>query len=112
MWLQAITTIGGWVHETVANRQQIKKAKTLAEIERINNWEQLQAQASMTSWKDEWFTVLLSIPFAMCFIPELAQYAHVGFEQLTKTPEWYRWMFGMAVSASFGIRMTDKFKSA
>ncbi|SFC07205.1 hypothetical protein [Pseudoalteromonas denitrificans] len=109
MWLQALMSLGGLVKEVISGHQKIKQAKTIAKINRINDWENSQADAAKTSWKDEWFTVLLSIPFAMCFIPEFAQYAHMGFEHLSQTPDWYRWMFGLAVGASFGVRIGNQF---
>ena len=57
-----------------------------------------------TSWKDEWFVILLSIPAVMAFIPGLSGYVGMGFAELAKAPDWYLGAFGIAVAASFGFR--------
>ena len=77
---------------------KVKAADQLYELDRIG------AQDMRYSWKDEWFVVLLSIPFILCFIPPLAPYALEGFRVLSTTPEWYRWAFLGAIVASFGLR--------
>lgn len=78
---------------------QVQKADQLFELDRIG------ATDMRYSWKDEWFVVLLSAPFIMCFIPPLAPYVKQGFEILKdSTPEWYRWAFLGAIVASFGLR--------
>jgi hypothetical protein len=70
----------------------------------------LAAQNQMaTSWKDEYLTILLSIPFILCFVPGCAEYVGEGFKALKdNTPEWYQWAFLGVVVASFGLK--DWFK--
>jgi len=67
-------------------------------------WENTMAKASESSWKDEWFTVVLSIPAIMAFVPLMAPYVAEGFAALSTTPDWYQSLLIMAVAASFGIR--------
>lgn len=87
------------VNEAVTNAKiEAAKAGQISETE----WENLQVANS--GWKDEWFVVVLSIPLIMCFIPGLEGYVMQGFNVLEGTPEWYQWMVGIAVSASFGYR--------
>ena len=95
----------------------LAKAKTLAMVDRMHNkqsgdiaWENLSI--SNSGWKDEWFTVLLSIPMVMCFVPGGAQYVQEGFAALNaSTPEWYQYAFLVAVGSSFGVRkLTDFMK--
>ena len=62
-------------------------------------------------WKDEWFTVLLSIPAALCFLPGGEVYVVNGFHALDSCPEWYRWSFLVAVGSSFGYRRIADFMS-
>ncbi|RXF04064.1 hypothetical protein [Pseudoalteromonas sp. PS5] len=109
MWFQALTAAGGWIFEIFKGKQDIVRQAAHAKAQRVISWEEAMANGAATSWKDEWFTVLLSVPFIMCFIPQLAPYAHQGFIQLEQTPEFYRYMFGLAVGASFGFRGFDKF---
>lgn len=94
------------------SKQKIAEAKTNAEIQRIATqqqadmqWDDRMAEGSMSSWKDEWWTILLSIPLIMCFIPVLAPYAKTGFETLsTSVPEWYLYAVSVSVAAAFGVK--------
>ena len=79
-------------------------------IQQGGDWEALHAQGSQSSWKDEWFTVLFSIPLIMCFIPPLVPYVEQGFAVLETMPDWYKGFLGAAVAASFGIRSLTNFK--
>lgn len=65
-------------------------------------WE--QTSISNSGWKDEWFTLLLSIPAVMCFIPGGAEFVVAGFTAFDGCPEWYKWAFSIAVASSFGFR--------
>lgn len=92
-------------------RLEIEKAKSNAIIEQAKRgqvhefkWDEIMAQGSMDSWKDEWFVILLSIPAVLCFIPGLDVYVTRGFVALAATPDWYKAAFGIAVAASFGFR--------
>jgi hypothetical protein len=72
------------------------------------------AQASANSWKDEWFTVVLSAPVIAIMwgvgMNDLDIIGRVGvaFAELGKLPEWYQYLLYVAVTASFGIRGADK----
>ncbi len=88
---------------------KIIEAQTQAKITRLETgqkadiaWENLSITNS--GWKDEWFTVVLSIPAILCFIPGMADYVYAGFQALGVTPEWYQWAFGVAVASSFGYK--------
>lgn len=67
----------------------------------------IAAEGMKHSWKDEFFTILLSLPVIMCFIPypPLQEQVAVGFRILTEhTPEWYQYCFIGAIVASFGLK--------
>jgi len=92
----------------------LAKAATDAKIERVKTqqagdiaWENTSINNS--GWKDEWFTIILSIPAIMCFIPGLATYVERGFEALSGCPDWYKWAFMVAVASSFGYRKIADF---
>lgn len=96
----------------IRGRQTLKQSKIDAEKRRIDNdqaWEIEQARASATSWKDEWLVLLFSFPFIMSFIPPLVPYAEAGFEVLANAPQWYSIGIGVMISASFGVRIYDRF---
>lgn len=87
---------------------ELRKAKITAEIDRFQagldaeaQWEANAAQNAATSWLDEWWTVILSIPLIMAFVPWLAPYVDAGFQALSAVPEWYVW--GVLASISFAF---------
>lgn len=93
---------------------RVNEAVTTAKIEAVKAgdlsaaaWENLQIQNS--GWKDEWFTIVLSIPLVMSFVPGLEYYVMSGFNVLSGTPEWYQWALMVAISASFGFRKLADF---
>lgn len=61
-----------------------------------------------SGWKDEFWTIVLAIPFIMCFIPGLDKYALRGFSVLESTPEWYQWIAMTVMLAPFGVRLVNK----
>ena len=110
---------GGW-HKGKADAQaaaaQLKltgaeaKAKIMLSKETsIADWERIMAEGSKSSWKDEWFVIILSIPLILCWIPGAEGWVDRGFEQLNKAPDWYFYSLGIAISASFGIRGAQAF---
>lgn len=88
---------------------KIAEAQTNAKIRILETgqqadiaWENLSIQNS--GWKDEWFTIVLSIPAVMCFVPGWDGYVFKGFESLKNCPEWYQWGLMIAIASSFGYR--------
>jgi hypothetical protein len=65
MWTALIGPVAGLFTDWLAGQREKSKAKHTAQMQVISNtaiWEQRMAEASNTSWKDEWFTILLSTP--------------------------------------------------
>lgn len=61
------------------------------------------------SWKDEFITILISIPVIMCFMgPEAAQIVKDGFSALDTTPGWFQWIIVGVYSVGAGIPLTGK----
>ena len=73
------------------------------------DWDLEMAKGSQTSWKDEWLTILFSIPLILAFIPGMEDLVRNGFQQLEQMPEWYQYSLGVIVAASFGVRSATKF---
>ena len=67
------------------------------------------AENSKSSWKDEFFVIVLSIPLILAFIPGAEGIVDRGFEQLHKAPDWYFYSLGIAISASFGVKGYKQF---
>jgi len=57
------------------------------------------------SWKDEWFTIVLSLPILLAFCGRWgAGVATMGFAALAQAPGWYVGCVVTALCASFGTR--------
>jgi hypothetical protein len=103
-WLQ------GKADKNAANAElKLTEAKAKAQIlmskeTSVADWERIMAEGSRSSWKDEWFVIILSIPLVLCWIPGAEGWVDRGFEQLNKAPDWYFYSLGLAISASFGVR--------
>jgi hypothetical protein len=81
----------------------------LSEKTSVADWERIMAEGAKSSWKDEWFVIVLSIPLVLAFIPGAEGWVDRGFEQLSKAPDWYFYSLGIAISASFGVRGATAF---
>ena len=99
------------------NRAEKSQAKHQQQLEIIKNgaeWESKMADASASSWKDEFWTLCLAAPIFMIgyaiAINDVAVIERVdmAFKALDTLPEWYQYLLFLAVSASFGIRGADK----
>jgi len=73
------------------------------------DWDLESMKGSQSSWKDEWLTIIFSIPLVMCFIPGMEEIVQNGFARLNELPEWYQYTLGVIVAASFGVRSATKF---
>ena len=107
--------IKGFVDTKKAKAEQ-KLTKIKAETEIINkqlqgeiDWDVEAIKGSKESWKDEYLTILFSIPLLLCFLPFTVEDDERGFAALALTPDWYKYTLGVIVSASFGIRGASKF---
>lgn len=99
---------GNWLERKKSESEEklkVARAKAVAEI----NWDIEMARASASSWKDEWWTVILSVPLILCFFPDTAPYIKDGFETLkASVPDWYIAAVGAAIAAAFGYRGFSK----
>ena len=94
-----------WIDGKV-ERQKIKevaKAESIkTQLDQKGSWE--LAQVDQGGWKDEWLTLLISIPLIASFVPGMEGWVSRGFEVLSETPEWYRHLVGVVFAAAFGVR--------
>ena len=111
---------GGWLNaKTQAQQANAKlklteaeaKAKILVSKATSNqDWERIMAQGSRSSWKDEWLTILFSIPLILAFCGEWGRgVVAEGFNALEQMPSYYQYTLGVIVSASFAVRSATKF---
>ena len=91
-------------------KAELSKAKHDAKVE----WEGQMAKATDGSWKDEWFTVIISVPIVtvwlgvMFDLPILLTRSKEAFVVMQGMPEWYWGLLIIAFSASFGIKPAVK----
>lgn len=115
-FLGLATDIVGGVIETKKAKAKQKLVKIEAETQVMQqqikgeiDWDVEAIKGSKESWKDEYLTILFSIPLLLCFLPFTVEYVERGFAALALTPDWYKYTLGVIVSASFGIKGASKF---
>ena len=119
--LGPVTSIVGGI---VQGKMEQKAAETKAKVAKAEaqaqimlsqatseaDWEKVMAEGSQDSWKDEWLTILFSVPLVLAFCGEWGRdIVADGFSALDAMPDYYRYTLGAIVSASFGIRGATKF---
>ena len=101
----------------LSNKAEEKQAKHEAKMNVIQNDADLEAKmvdASATSWKDEFWTIILAIPIFMVGYAIIANDMTVvervqqAFSTLNDLPEWYQYLLFIAISSSFGIKGASK----
>ncbi len=104
----------------IKGKAEEKKAiqeRKITAIQNDANWEANMADASKSSWKDEWFSIILSAPLiAVAYSVAMDDQAIItrmneAFSALNALPEWYQYLLFIAVSASFGVKGADKLMS-
>ena len=84
----------------------VMQKKATGEID----WDLKMADASASSWKDEWLTVIFSVPLVLSFCGDWGRTIVAdGFAALSTMPDWYQYTLGVIVAASFGVRSASKF---
>ena len=116
-WQALISPITSLIGGYLNNKKEQSQAKHEARMQVIQNdadWETKMAIASGSSWKDEFWTLVLAVPlFCLGYSvvvndPSVADRVRDSFVALDTLPDWYQYLLFLAVSASFGIRGADK----
>ena len=119
--LGPVTSIVGGIvqgkmeQKAAESKAKVAKAEAQAQIMLSQatseaDWEKVMAEGSRDSWKDEWLTILFSVPLVLAFCGEWGRdIVADGFVALNAMPDYYRYTLGAIVSASFGIRGATKF---
>jgi len=82
----------------------IMEKKVTGEID----WDIEMAKSSDGSWKDEWLTVVFTLPLLLLMFGEYDRVSDF-FLILDSAPDWYQYLLGTIVAASFGFRGAAKF---
>ena len=111
---------GTWLEGKVEEKKAVtgaKVAKAQAEAVIMQkkatgeiDWDLKMADASAHSWKDEWLTILFSIPLILSVCGDWGrEIVTNGFAALESMPDYYQYTLGTIVAASFGTRAATKF---
>jgi len=101
----------------IKGKAEEKKAIQQRKIQAIQNdsdWESKMAEASGSSWKDEYLTIILTLPLIAVGYAvatgdtSVIDRVNQGFAALSELPEWYQYLLFLACSAAFGIKSADK----
>jgi hypothetical protein len=104
---------GGYLKNKAEEKQARHKAK-MKVIENDADWESKAVDATTESWRDEFWTIVLSIPIFMIGYsiivndPDIVVRVEEGFNALAQLPEWYQYLLFIAISSSFGIKGVSK----
>ena len=117
MWQTLISPIANLAGGYLKNKAEEKQAKHKAKmrvIESDADWESKAVDATTESWRDEFWTLVLSIPIFMIGYsiitgdPDIVVRVEDGFNALAQLPEWYQYLLFIAISSSFGIKGVSK----
>ena len=92
-------------------KAKLEQAQADGKVKRIQakldydaRYDSIAAEGMKHSWKDEYWTIVLSIPAIGCFIPGLTGYVQEGFKVLATCPVWYQTCLVGVIAASFGLK--------
>ncbi len=108
--LTGIITLGSEWFKRRGEKAQAKHDLKIKQLSAEQDWDIAQATNAGSSWKDEWFVIVLSIPMIGSFIPGMVPHMQEGFVVLGTMPDYYKAFLGSAIAASFGIKALSKWK--
>lgn len=109
--INGIFGIGKQVIQNKAEKAQAKHEREVAVIKGDQQWDQIQAQNSNESWKDEYLTIIITAPFIAMFLAavfnnmEMVNRIRDAFIIIQDyIPEPYWMLLYVAFAASFGVK--------
>tara|TARA_R100000278_G_C5327498_1_gene113458 strand:- start:73 stop:459 length:387 start_codon:yes stop_codon:yes gene_type:complete len=112
-----VVSSGFKVMKTKSETKQIQALAEQRHYEKMLDgkiqYEVAKQTAMDNSWRDEWFTIILSLPLLIVFgsiflgKPEWIEKLKEGFDTLNQLPEWYIYALLAAIASSFGLKVTD-----
>ena len=111
--LGLITQVANLAGTMIEGKTAVKKAEAETKMKIATgeiDWDIAAMKATENSWKDEWITLLFSIPLILAFCGDWGnQIVQAGFTALEIMPDWYQYSLGGIVSASIGMRGVSKY---
>jgi hypothetical protein len=110
---QIFGSLVGLATSVIDGKTQVKLTEAAMKQKQITgeiDWDIAAIKATENSWKDEWITLLFSVPLILAFCGEWGnEIVTAGFIALEVMPMWYQVALGGIVSASIGMRSVSKF---
>lgn len=110
---QLLGAVGGLATTYLDGKVAVQKANAEIKVKQATgeiDWDLEAIKATQNSWKDEWITLLFSIPLILAFCGDWGNdIVQAGFAALETMPTWYQYSLGGIVSASIGMRSVSKF---
>ena len=114
MWTALISPIATSPVHGLSGKVETKKAETATKVAKARaeavimekkatgeiDWDMEMAEGSKSSWKDEWLTILFSIPLILAFVPGMEEVV-ANCKSFSSHAEWYQYSLGVIVAASF-----------
>ena len=103
------SAVGGWFEHKQAKTEK-KRQVELATIDANASADTAASSGMASSWKDEYLTVLFSVPLIVVFHasvwgdPEDIERVKQAFAAMQELPEWYMWSIVGIVIGTFGLR--------
>jgi hypothetical protein len=111
--LSIVSSLAGLATSFIDCKTAVKKAEAQTKMKIATgelDWDLEAMKATQNSWKDEWITLLFSIPLILAFCGDWGNaIVQRGFMALEVMPDWYQYSLGGIVSASIGMRGVSKF---
>lgn len=114
MWAQLLQLVNPFgivqgILDDRKNKRELKNAIKEKQIERAKAGQLAEVQWNIKSlensgWKDEWLTIILSIPLVLVFFHPAVPTILQGFQTLEQTPLWYRSAVGVMIASAFGYQ--------
>jgi hypothetical protein len=108
-----IAPIAGIVNTFQKNRArkgEIVEARHMKALEGIQASEASEVAADIErtkglagTLKDEFITIVVTIPLVLCFIPGMDVYVLAGFKSLEATPDWFRYLITAIYCVGAGV---------
>ena len=110
---QLINSLTGLATSVIDGKTQLKLTEAEVRKKQLTgeiDWDISAMNATENSWKDEWITLLFSIPLILAFCGDWGNdIVARGFAALEVMPQWYQIALGGIVSASIGMRSVSRF---
>jgi len=109
--ISGIFGIGKQYMTNKAEKTQAKHEREITVIKGDQVWDEIQANNSNNSWKDEYLTIILTLPFVAMFLAvvfgaeEMVARFKIAFTVLDQdVPDEYWYLLSVVVAASFGVK--------